>query len=197
MIVSCDGCQTKYKLGDDKVPEAGIRVRCPKCRFVWRLTPPPAAVDTGIEITTSQFDAGVPLAETPVGGWNAPEQQRAAAVMMESEPSVMEEEVEISGTEPAAAEQPAQPSIDETPEMKNKRDRAKRLARVFVSDILVYNQEKRDRGLADGDLMTVLGPEIKKAWEAYKEKIGSEVTESSEYFRTALNEILADGQQVF
>ena len=71
MIVSCDGCQTKYKLGDDKVPEAGIRVRCPKCRFVWRLTPPPAAVDTGIEITTSQFDTGVPLAETPVGGWNA------------------------------------------------------------------------------------------------------------------------------
>ena len=197
MIVSCDGCQTKYKLGDDKVPEAGIRVRCPKCRFVWRLTPPPAAVDTGIEITTSQFDAGVPLAETPVGGWNAPEQQRAAAVMMESEPSVMEEEVEISGTEPVQAEQPAEPSIEETPEMKKKRDRAKRLARVFVSDILVYNQEKRDRGLASGDLMTVLGPEIKKAWEAYKEKIGSDVTESSEYFRTALNDILADGQQVF
>ena len=197
MIVSCDGCQTKYKLGDDKVPEAGIRVRCPKCRFVWRLTPPPAAVDTGIEITTSQFDAGVPLAETPVGGWNAPEQQGAAAVMMEYETSVMEEEVEISGTEPVQAEQPAEPSIEETPEMKKKRDRAKRLARVFVSDILVYNQEKRDRGLASGDLMTVLGPEIKKAWEAYKEKIGSDVTESSEYFRTALNDILADGQQVF
>ena len=81
--------------------------------------------------------------------------------------------------------------------MKKKRERAKRLARVYVSDILVYNQEKRDRGLADGDLMTVLGSEIKKAWEAYKEKIGSEVSESSVYFRTALNDILADGQQVF
>jgi predicted Zn finger-like uncharacterized protein len=197
MIVSCDGCQTKYRLGNDKVPNTGIRVRCPKCRFVWRLTPPPAAIDTGIEITSNEFSSGVPLAEAPAGNWGAPDQQRAAAVMMESEPSMMEEEVEISGADPALAAQPEEPAVDETPEMKKKRERAKRLARVFVSDILVYNQDKRDRGLADGDLMTVLGAEIKKAWEAYKEKIGSDVTESSEYFRTALNDILADGQQVF
>jgi hypothetical protein len=71
------------------------------------------------------------------------------------------------------------------------------LARVFVSDILVYNKDKRDKGLASGELMTVLGPEIKKAWEAYKEKIGPNVVESTDYFREALNEILADGQKVF
>ncbi len=199
MIVTCDGCQTKYKLGDEKVPTAGIRVRCPKCRFVWRLTPPAVAIDPDIEIATNEYATGVPLAETPVGGWTAPEQQRTAAVMTQPESVVMETEVEITGNEVPASE--AQSDVDqtveETPEMKKKRERAKRLARVFVSDVLVYNQEKRDRGLAGGDLMTVLGPEIKKAWEAYKEKIGSEVTESSEYFRTALNDILADGQQVF
>ncbi len=197
MIVTCDGCRTKYMLGEDKVPMAGIRVRCPKCRYVWRLTPPQPAVDGDIEITTNEYSTGVPLAETPVGGWNAPEQYRTAVVTEPAEPPVMETEVEITGTEPAAAAPEAVETVEETPEMKKKRERARRLARVFVSDILVYNQEKRDRGLADGDLMTVLGPEIKKAWEAYKEKIGSEVAESSEYFRTALNEILADGQQVF
>lgn len=199
MIVTCDGCQTKYTLGDEKVPTAGIRVRCPKCRFVWRLTPPSVAIDPDIEITTNEYATGVPVAETPSGGWSAPEQQRTAAVMTQPEPAAMETEVEIMGNEGSAPEaQPAvEQMVEETPEMKKKRERAKRLARVFVSDILVYNQEKRDRGLAAGDLMTVLGPEIKKAWEAYKEKIGSEVTESSEYFRTALNQILADGQKVF
>ena len=199
MIVTCDGCQTKYKLGDEKVPTAGIRVRCPKCRFVWRLTPPAVAIDPDIEIATNEYATGVPLAETPVGGWTAPEQQRTAAVMTQPESVVMETEVEITGNEvPASdAQSDVDQTVEETPEMKKKRERAKRLARVFVSDVLVYNQEKRDRGLAGGDLMTVLGPEIKKAWEAYKEKIGSEVTESSEYFRTALNDILADGQQVF
>ncbi len=199
MIVTCDGCQTKYMLGDEKVPTAGIRVRCPKCRFVWRLSPLPVTIDPTLEITTNEFSTGVPLAETPAGGWTAPEQHRAAAVMTQSEPAVMNEEVEITGDETAEMEShpTVEETVEETPEMKKKRERAKRLARVFVSDILVYNQEKRDRGLAGGDLMTVLGSEIKKAWEAYKEKIGSEVTESSEYFRTALNEILADGQQVF
>lgn len=197
MIVTCDGCQTKYMLGEEKVPTAGIRVRCPKCRFVWRLTPPAVAIDPDIQIATNEYATGVPLAEPPSGGWNAPEQHRAA-VMTEPEQAVMETEVEISGNEPTAMEQSVvEETVDETPEMKKKRERAKRLARVFVSDIVVYNQEKRDRGLAGGDLMTVLGPEIKKAWEAYKAKIGSEVSESSEYFRTALNDILADGQQIF
>ncbi|MCK4350631.1 MAG: hypothetical protein KAX13_07215, partial [Candidatus Krumholzibacteria bacterium] len=100
-------------------------------------------------------------------------------------------EIPIQGLEPEAK------TDTESPEMRKKKERARRLARVFVSDILIYNQEKRDKGLADGDLMTALGSEVKKAWEAYKEKIGSEVSESSEYFRTALNEILADGQEIF
>jgi predicted Zn finger-like uncharacterized protein len=76
-------------------------------------------------------------------------------------------------------------------------DRARRLARVLVSDILCYNQDKRDQALLDGDLMTVLGDEIKKSWELYKEKVGPELANSTNYFKEALNEILADGQKVF
>jgi len=79
----------------------------------------------------------------------------------------------------------------------SKDDRAKRLARVLVSDILCYNQEVRDQALRDGTLMTVLGAEIKKSWELYKEKIGPDEANSSNYFKEALNEILADGQKVF
>ena len=76
-------------------------------------------------------------------------------------------------------------------------DRARRLARVLVSDILCYNQDKRDQALVDGNLMTALGDEIKKSWELYKEKVGPEVAKSTDYFKEALNEILADGQKVF
>ena len=56
---------------------------------------------------------------------------------------------------------------------------------------------QRDNGLKNGDLMTALGPEIKKAWEAYKEKVGPDLVESSDYFRDALNDILAEGQKIF
>jgi hypothetical protein len=76
-------------------------------------------------------------------------------------------------------------------------DRAKRLARVLVSDILYYNRDRRDEALQDGTLMTALGDEIKKSWELYKEKVGAETAQSTNYFKEALNEILADGQEVF
>jgi len=80
---------------------------------------------------------------------------------------------------------------------KSADDRAKRLARVLVSDILWYNRERRDAALRDGTLMTSLGEEIKKSWELYKEKVGPEAAHSTNYFKEALNEILANGQQVF
>lgn len=76
-------------------------------------------------------------------------------------------------------------------------DRARRLARVLVSDILCYHREKRDQALLDGNLMTALGDEIKKSWELYKQKVGPELANSTDHFKQALNEILADGQKLF
>ncbi len=192
MIVTCDGCQTRYMLGNDKVPTKGIRVRCPKCRFVWKLTP--AAEKPVFEVSGGRFASEAPIVETPVGGWNA-SPQRATVAMAEPEMSAMEREAEIQSPVPGMASSFTE--VQESPDVKKKRERTKRLARVFVSDILVYNKEKRNQALADGNLMAVLGPEIKKAWEAYKEKVGTDLRESNDYFREALNEILADGQEVF
>jgi predicted Zn finger-like uncharacterized protein len=99
-------------------------------------------------------------------------------------------------TAAAPPEAPA-PAGRRRPAGRSKDDRAKRLARVLVSDILIYNRERRDDALADGTLMTALGEEIKKSWELYKEKVGPDVASSTNYFKEALNEILADGQEVF
>ncbi len=105
--------------------------------------------------------------------------------------------------EPVAPAAPPAKSAKPTKSAKSKRggrskdDRAKRLARVLVSDILCYNQDRRDQALEDGTLMTVLGEEIKKSWELYKEKVGPDLANSTNYFKEALNEILADGQEVF
>jgi hypothetical protein len=94
---------------------------------------------------------------------------------------------------PAAVEAP----VKRKPAGHSKEDRAKRLARVLVSDILIYNRDKRDEALAEGTLMTALGEDIKKSWELYKEKVGPDLASSTNYFKEALNEILADGQAVF
>lgn len=103
-----------------------------------------------------------------------------------------------SQTDAATPEPSAQHAKGSKPSKADRGDaRAQRLARVLVSDILCYNQEKRDQALIDGNLMAVLGDEIKKSWELYKEKVGPEIAKSTNYFKEALNEILADGQKVF
>ena len=78
-----------------------------------------------------------------------------------------------------------------------KHERARRLARVLASDIAIYNKDKRDRGIKDGNLVAVLGYEIKKSWEVYKERVTPEMANSTPYFRDALNEMLAEGKKIF
>ena len=71
------------------------------------------------------------------------------------------------------------------------------LARALVSDIMVYNRDLYDRAKAEGNLLEALSAEIKKSWELYKDKVTPEVANSSNHFRDALNEILADGENIF
>lgn len=104
---------------------------------------------------------------------------------------------------PPAAEAP-RPRISATtvpeglsPEEMQRHERARRLARVLASDIAIYNREKRERGIRDGNVVAVLGYEIKKSWETYKERVGSDFANSTPYFRDALNEIVAEGQKIF
>jgi hypothetical protein len=75
--------------------------------------------------------------------------------------------------------------------------RAQRLARALVSDIVAYNKDKRDQLLSAGMLKNEFREEIRKSWEEYVAQVGLELARSTPFFRDALNEILAKGQQVF
>jgi hypothetical protein len=97
---------------------------------------------------------------------------------------------------PAAAPPSAAPG-NLSPEEKARHDKARRLARVLASDIAIYNKEKRERGLAEGNLVAVLGYEIKKSWETYKERVGADFANATPYFRDALNDLLAEGKKIF
>jgi hypothetical protein len=76
-------------------------------------------------------------------------------------------------------------------------ERAERLARVLVSDMIAYHPARHREALETGTLAEVFDDEIKKSWGEYVEQIGKELAESTPYFRDALNEILAEGREVF
>jgi len=84
------------------------------------------------------------------------------------------------------------PFMSRDPKLK-----ARRLARALISDMIVYQPDKRQEALDRGDLKEVFEEEIKKSWEEYVGQVGEEIAESTPYFNEALNEILAGGQAVF
>ncbi|MFO0093404.1 MAG: hypothetical protein ACK54K_03775, partial [Gemmatimonadaceae bacterium] len=75
--------------------------------------------------------------------------------------------------------------------------RARRLARALVSDLVAYHPQKREEGLRDGTLRQLFRDEIKKSYEEYVEQVGREAAEGAPHFREALNEILAGGRRIF
>lgn len=204
MITTCTGCQARYRLAAQKVPPRKIRVRCPACATVFDLDgtcreTPPAA---------SAARAATPPAAVPVAPPQTAPAQLSSDLVLESAASLVDRA--ISSTDrpagkpatsgaPAPAASAAATAVAEPPRQsrRSKRDKTEMLARALVSDILVYNQETRDKALAAGNLLEALGPEIKKSWELYKEKVGAETATKTTYFKDALNDILADGKPVF
>jgi hypothetical protein len=92
----------------------------------------------------------------------------------------------------AAPSRPINPFLSQDPAAK-----ARRLARALISDMVVYHPAKRQEGLRDGTLKQLFEEEIRKSWEEYADQVGKDVADSTPYFREALNEILADGKQLF
>ena len=167
-----------------------------------QAAPPPAAPQPAAAAVTPpapepvraapSMDFEIERSAAPARG----QAQPAGAVATEAPPegkSATFRELDLEGKPKAEAE--AAPALD--PETEKQQAKARRLARALVSDILVYNRESRDSALKSGNLVQVLGPEIKKSWEVYKDRVTPELANDNDFFRDALNEILAEGQPIF
>ena len=96
------------------------------------------------------------------------------------------------GTPGPARRAPINPFLANDPNQK-----AKRLARALVSDMVAYQPQKREEALRNGTLKQIFREEIKKSYEEYLDQVGKEFAEGTSHFQDALNEILAGGQKMF
>jgi len=87
---------------------------------------------------------------------------------------------------------PVNPFLVSDPKQK-----ARRLARALISDMLVYHPERRQQGIRDGTLPTLFKDEIEKSWLEYVEQVGKDLAQSTPFWTEALNEILAGGKKLF
>lgn len=73
-------------------------------------------------------------------------------------------------------------------------ERAKRLARLIVSDIILYNQERIVEGIKNDNLFELLKEEIEAGWKYYVENVDPLVLEQTNYFNEMLVDMLLKGK---
>ena len=190
MIATCTNCPARYQLENAKIPNRVIQVRCPSCQGVFALDGTQANLD---EVSI----APDPVFETPEISGESNYQEIPDVLAPDPVPVAAAPKMEIESDPSASVATLDEPAPATGSQRRRRRCKEEMLARALVSDILVYNRDTRDAGLAEGNLLEVLGGEIKKSWELYKEKVTPEVANSTTYFREALNEILADGTSIF
>lgn len=110
-------------------------------------------------------------------------------------------------SEPAPAESPPSPEAGSAAPApapsafsfgrRDPHEKARRLARVLVSDMIMYNPERHHRALETGSIKQDFEDEIRRSWDEYVDQVGEEIARSTSYFDEALNEILARGQPLF
>ena len=173
MNVQCTSCKTVFRIDPRKVPAGGVRARCSICRAVFDVPAPPADAGTPAPATATTPAAPPPPAASPTPTPPSPPPAPVAAPT-------------------PAAPRPPSPFGSSDPAAK-----ARRLARALISDIVTYFPDRREQALAAGTLRKEFTEEIKKSWEEYTAQVGTDMAKQTPYFREALNDILAKGQQVF
>lgn len=92
----------------------------------------------------------------------------------------------------SSGRRPINPFLANDPNQK-----ARRLARALVSDMIAYHPSKREEGLRNGTLKQLFREEIKKSYEEYTEQVGREFAEATTHFQDALNDVLSGGRKLF
>ena len=121
--------------------------------------------------------APAPVAPAPV----APEPVAPQPLVTEARPA-----------QPRLAPRRVNPYLANDPAQK-----ARRLARALVSDLVAYNPQKREEGLRAGTLKELFRDDVRRSWQEYVDQVGANVAESTPHFQDALNDILAGGRRVF
>ncbi|MGH9459075.1 MAG: response regulator [Thermoanaerobaculia bacterium] len=69
-------------------------------------------------------------------------------------------------------------------------DEARRLARLILSDIVIYNTEKVDRGIRTGTFFDLLADEITEGREYYNSRIPVKVRQGADYFGETIEQFV-------
>ncbi len=109
-------------------------------------------------------------------------------------PQTEDREAPVELEAPSRTEAPRveeSPSLDEDPEVTAERERAQRLARIAVSEMLLYAPEKFEKAIEDGTLEQVMDLEIQEARALLRQRISEQVRAETDFVLDELHRVAA------
>jgi predicted Zn finger-like uncharacterized protein len=214
-VVTCPCGEAEFPVDPGKVPDDGVYARCSECSTVFRVERPRHSGAQQRREADTPAVGSAPAAAAVLDGTSAESFDAYFEPVYPTEgegglDTVVEDHGALQG-EPAAAAPPPpapEPEVGFRMEVdlpsppsgaspfgrRDPHEKARRLARVLVSDMVTYNRERHARALAAGTLPEDFDEEIRKSWDEYTQQVGRELAEQTTYFRDALNDILAGGR---
>lgn len=129
--------------------------------------------------------------EAPDGKKPAAEEEGQAAVEWPTKREIATQEAtreELKRDEEQETVAAPAPSAPEIPEAHKK---AKRLARIIVSDIILYNQAKVEEGVRNGTFYELLADDIREGRALYQRRVAEDIRDVTSYLEDAFEELLA------
>jgi hypothetical protein len=154
------------------------------------MTPPVAQPAVTPVSTPAAPSSATPLSTPAVPA--APRAPAATPMVPQSTVSKVTAPTPIVPAPGGPAKRAPNPFLANDPNQK-----AKRLARALVSDMVAYLPQKREEGLKNNTLKQLFREEIKKSYEEYVDQIGKEFADGTTHFQDALNDVLAGGKKIF
>jgi predicted Zn finger-like uncharacterized protein len=146
----------------------------------------------------SNFDLDTPSLNAPL---DTPSLDAPSETLLEDKAPEPPPQDEVSTTDQPEAIVDSGPILTHLPTptfgKRDPKEKAQRLARVLVSDIILYNPDRHQKALNEDRIKEEFDEEIQKSLSEYVEQVGEEIANENNFLNEALNEILAKGQQLF
>jgi DNA-directed RNA polymerase subunit RPC12/RpoP len=165
MNLACEHCGKEGTLQEHEYSGKRIRLKCPYCSSSF-IFKVPANGSAGM---TAAATTAPPVTETHA--------------------------MPLSPPAPAEAPQPAPPEVEKQPEVDEALvHEARRIARLIISEIKLYNQEKIGKARNKREVLDILKHDLIKGKQHYNTRIASKLPMGPDYFMETVKEILLAGK---
>jgi predicted Zn finger-like uncharacterized protein len=129
--------------------------------------------------------------DAPAGGKSAADEEAQAAPQQLSHQEMAAQETARQELKQDEVSETSLPALPPAPQLPEAHAKARRLARIIVSDIILYNQGKVEEGVRNGTFYRLLADDIGEGRALYERRVAEEIRNATSYLDEAFEELIA------